>query len=333
MIRSASTTRVLGLVGAIIVGSAAANDLPVRGNEGPQACTSGLWIGAVEKYGDGAPRGHSGERYAGDVIVFTASQSWMSRVYVLRMDGSVLTYFHYDYYIFSDLEVVDNEVYVTDWIAPAVYKVDIETGGLELVIADLSLIYLYDLAWDGSYFYAKEWSLNRYRLDGTWAGSASLGETVRGAAWDGTYYWTLSDAGQIKCWDISSWPTIIEVPENAFTPPSPTCRGLWFDGRHFWTAERIADTLGYVYQFDYDGTVIEQWREPAFDGYAACVVTLGLPGDVDGDGDVDLSDLGVLLAAYDTCVGDPGYNPDADFDESGCVDLSDLGVLLANYGS
>ena len=57
------------------------------------------------------------------------------------------------------------------------------------------------------------------------------------------------------------------------------------------------------------------------------------PGDVDGDGDVDLADLAALLAAYDTCVGDPGYNPDADLDEDGCVDLSDLATLLADYGA
>jgi len=57
-----------------------------------------------------------------------------------------------------------------------------------------------------------------------------------------------------------------------------------------------------------------------------------IPGDVNGDGRVDLLDLAHLLAAYGACVGDPNYNPDADFDDSGCVDLVDLAVLLANYG-
>jgi hypothetical protein len=59
-------------------------------------------------------------------------------------------------------------------------------------------------------------------------------------------------------------------------------------------------------------------------------------GDVDGDGDVDLSDLAALLAAYGTCEGDPDYNPDADFviDEPvSCITLSDLAALLANYGT
>jgi hypothetical protein len=58
----------------------------------------------------------------------------------------------------------------------------------------------------------------------------------------------------------------------------------------------------------------------------------GIPGDIDGDGDVDLSDLAALLGAYGTHEGDPSYNPDADLDCDGDVDLSDLAELLGHYG-
>jgi hypothetical protein len=54
-------------------------------------------------------------------------------------------------------------------------------------------------------------------------------------------------------------------------------------------------------------------------------------GDLDGDGDVDLSDLSALLANYGTSSG---ANPeDGDLDGDGDVDLSDLSALLANYGA
>ncbi len=60
------------------------------------------------------------------------------------------------------------------------------------------------------------------------------------------------------------------------------------------------------------------------------------PGDIDGDGDTDLSDLAELLASYGKCPGDDGYNPACNLYENdppdGCVDLSDLGLLLADYG-
>ena len=55
------------------------------------------------------------------------------------------------------------------------------------------------------------------------------------------------------------------------------------------------------------------------------------PGDFDGDGDVDLSDLAALLGAYGKCVGDPGFQPMIDLNNSGCIDLSDLAELLGNY--
>jgi outer membrane protein assembly factor BamB len=56
------------------------------------------------------------------------------------------------------------------------------------------------------------------------------------------------------------------------------------------------------------------------------------PGDVDADGDVDQADLGALLAAYGSCLGDAGFIHGADFNEDECIDQSDLGALLANYG-
>ncbi|MCK4873994.1 MAG: hypothetical protein KAS72_14830 [Phycisphaerales bacterium] len=48
-------------------------------------------------------------------------------------------------------------------------------------------------------------------------------------------------------------------------------------------------------------------------------------GDLDGDGDTDQSDLGILLAAY-------GISAAGDLDNDGDTDQSDLGILLADYG-
>jgi hypothetical protein len=52
------------------------------------------------------------------------------------------------------------------------------------------------------------------------------------------------------------------------------------------------------------------------------------PGDIDGDGDTDQADLGILLADWgctgDDCVGD--------LDGDGDTDQADLGTLLADWG-
>jgi len=55
-----------------------------------------------------------------------------------------------------------------------------------------------------------------------------------------------------------------------------------------------------------------------------------IPGDLDHDGDVDISDLGQLLANYGMTEG--ATYEEGDLDGDGDVDLSDLAVLLANYG-
>jgi hypothetical protein len=207
-----------------------------------------------------------------DVIVFSAHQDWLSRIYLLRMNGSVIAYFEYSFYYFADLEVVDNEVYAAEAFAPRSYKVDLQAGNLDLVIDDWSLYYFYDLAFDGTYFYVTEWDLNRYDINGNKDGMASFDQSVHGSAWDGSYYWTLTEENTIKCWDISAWPTLIEVPENNFKPPTSSCRGLWFDGEYFWSAESIDGILGHIFQFNYRGMVINQWLEPAYRGWSACLV-------------------------------------------------------------
>jgi len=54
------------------------------------------------------------------------------------------------------------------------------------------------------------------------------------------------------------------------------------------------------------------------------------PGDLNGDGSRDLSDLAILLAHYGMTEGATYEDGDMDGDED--VDLSDLSALLAVYG-
>ncbi|MFQ5805793.1 MAG: hypothetical protein ACE5I3_05015, partial [Phycisphaerae bacterium] len=55
------------------------------------------------------------------------------------------------------------------------------------------------------------------------------------------------------------------------------------------------------------------------------------PGDLDGDFDVDLTDLAQLLAHYGMTSG--ATYEDGDLDGDGDVDLTDLADLLGNYGT
>ncbi len=60
------------------------------------------------------------------------------------------------------------------------------------------------------------------------------------------------------------------------------------------------------------------------------IVNEPLPGDANGDGNVDVTDLGILATNYGA-VGGAEWST-GDFSGDGNVDVSDLGILATNYG-
>lgn len=85
---------------------------------------------------------------------------------------------------------------------------------------------------------------------------------------------------------------------------------------------------GWVYLTD--DVMINPWDTLAtYWNLEVCLVELANGGDLDADGDIDLSDLSRLLANFGTTVNPP----DGDVDGDGDVDLSDLSRLLARFGS
>jgi hypothetical protein len=74
--------------------------------------------------------------------------------------------------------------------------------------------------------------------------------------------------------------------------------------------------------------------ETGFEKAAALTLAAGpalISGDANNDGNVDVSDLGILAANYGITAG--GAWELGDFNDDGSVDVSDLGILAANYGS
>ena len=63
---------------------------------------------------------------------------------------------------------------------------------------------------------------------------------------------------------------------------------------------------------------------------AFVTVAGGPPGDLDGDNDVDLTDLALLLSDFE-CVSPPAVECVGDADGDGDTDLTDLAILLANF--
>jgi hypothetical protein len=55
-----------------------------------------------------------------------------------------------------------------------------------------------------------------------------------------------------------------------------------------------------------------------------------LPGDANGDGTVNLSDLVAMQKAYETTAGDANYNPAADANQNNFIGLGDAKMMLRN---
>jgi len=103
-----------------------------------------------------------------------------------------------------------------------------------------------------------------------------------------------------------------------------------------WAPAEFLSTFAEDLDIAADGTItVVGWGYNSATGRYEALLWRSVPvaGDIDGDGDVDLGDLAILLAAYNTCAGDAAYEPAADLDASGCVDLADLSVLLSHYGT
>jgi parallel beta-helix repeat protein len=62
------------------------------------------------------------------------------------------------------------------------------------------------------------------------------------------------------------------------------------------------------------------------------IVTVTIPGDLNGDFKVSLADLVILAKAYGSRPGELKWNPNADIDTNYIVDLTDLVIMAKNYG-
>ena len=62
------------------------------------------------------------------------------------------------------------------------------------------------------------------------------------------------------------------------------------------------------------------------------VMMVTIPGDVDGDYDVDLYDVVLICSVYGSKIGDPGYSPNLDINSDHKIDLYDVVIACSNYG-
>jgi hypothetical protein len=133
--------------------------------------------------------------------------------------------------------------------------------------------------------------------------------------------------------DIAGCPRRLHIFRNFGNPPNVTLKDEIVDGAV--ASIPVEDLKGTfdVAVFDING---DGWLDLVIGRCTGTSVWINVPpcqGDLDGDGDVDQSDLGILLADYGCTGGTPARPCPGDVDGDGDVDQSDLGVILARYGA
>jgi hypothetical protein len=66
--------------------------------------------------------------------------------------------------------------------------------------------------------------------------------------------------------------------------------------------------------------------------YTGGSVYVGIPGDVEGIGKVNMGNVVDILRAFGSTVGRPNYNPNCDIENNGKVDMGDVVIALRNFG-
>jgi parallel beta-helix repeat protein len=66
--------------------------------------------------------------------------------------------------------------------------------------------------------------------------------------------------------------------------------------------------------------------------YTSGVVTISIPGDVDGTGRVNMGDIVSLCMAFGSTPGQPNWNPNCDIENNGKIDMGDIIIACANFG-
>jgi len=61
-------------------------------------------------------------------------------------------------------------------------------------------------------------------------------------------------------------------------------------------------------------------------------VVITIPGDVDGDFDVDIYDVVKITGVYRSKIGDSDYKPNSDMNSDGIIDIYDVVICTSHYG-
>ncbi len=106
----------------------------------------------------------------------------------------------------------------------------------------------------------------------------------------------------------------------------------------------IGDTMAIIFAWNTSGWMKGKYTISAYawpvpgeidttdNTYTNGIVTVTIPGDVDGDFDVDILDVVKITSIYASKKGDHQFNPNSDIDSDGVITILDVVIACTHYG-
>lgn len=111
---------------------------------------------------------------------------------------------------------------------------------------------------------------------------------------------------------------VVSLPSGNSTILTYTCNSAVFTKGNY-SINVVADAVPGETNLA-DNTFIDGW------------VFVTIPGDVNGDRDVDIYDIVRMAGVYSVSKPDPRYDPNCDIDDDGDIDIYDIVAATGNYG-
>jgi hypothetical protein len=102
-----------------------------------------------------------------------------------------------------------------------------------------------------------------------------------------------------------------------------------------WTGTFIWNTTNWTrgsYVVDATATAVANETNTDDNSCTYRCITVTIPGDVEGDKDVDIFDVVKIARSYGYASGDPLYQPIMDIDGDGYINIFDIVIATGNYG-
>lgn len=108
------------------------------------------------------------------------------------------------------------------------------------------------------------------------------------------------------------------------------------DTQNYWSWQQssMVDGTQIALQFNPTGA----WSTPGGSEVSTCFElegtadTCGCIGNLDDDCDTDVLDFTELAAAFGSVLGEPNFNPDADYDDDDAITVLDFGIWSGDFG-